>query len=174
MIPYMPPTSTPIAFTHAQARDLGISDRDLATLTAQGDLERIARGIYARPGHGADPDLLELALRNPHTTLCLATALAHHDLTDEIPHTIDAALPRQHWQPRTELPSLGIGSIARHSTSDATSLTSLRQSPSGFTTQPAQSSTPTDSVIDSASTSHTQPYVAGSTNAATIPPSSSN
>ncbi len=104
MISYMPPTTTPIAFTHAQSRNLGISDRDLAQLTAQGDLERIARGIYARPGHGADPDLLELALRNAHTTLCLTTALAHHDLTDEIPHTIDAALPRHHWQPKTRAP----------------------------------------------------------------------
>lgn len=97
----MPPATIPIAFTHAQARGLEISNRDLAKLTAQGDLERIARGIYARPGHGADPDLLELALRNPHTTLCLTSALAHHDLTDEIPHTIDAALPRHHWQPKT-------------------------------------------------------------------------
>lgn len=104
MISYVLPTTAPTAFTHAQARDLGISDRDLATLTAQGDLERIARGIYARPGHGANPDLLELSFRNPDTTLCLTSALAHHDLTDEIPHTIEAALPRHHWQPKTQAP----------------------------------------------------------------------
>ncbi|MGH1502423.1 MAG: type IV toxin-antitoxin system AbiEi family antitoxin domain-containing protein [Acidimicrobiales bacterium] len=94
----------PAAFTHAQATAAGISDRDLARLTARGELERIARGIYARPDHGADPDLLELALRNPATTLCLATALAHHDLTDEVPSTIHAALPRDQWQPKTAAP----------------------------------------------------------------------
>lgn len=104
MISYISPAAIPLAFTHAQARDLGISNRDLAKLTAQGDLQRIARGIYARAGHGVDPDLLELALRSPHTTLCLTTALAHHDLTDEIPRTIDAALPRHHWQPKTGAP----------------------------------------------------------------------
>ena len=57
MISYMSPATIPIAFMRAEARDLGISDRDLAKLTAQGDLDRIARGIYARAGHGADPDL---------------------------------------------------------------------------------------------------------------------
>ena len=97
-------TALPTAFTHAQACSLGLSNRDLAQLTDTGELERIARGIYARPNHGADPDLLELTLRNTHTTLCLTTALAHHDLTDAIPRTIDAALPRNHWQPATSAP----------------------------------------------------------------------
>lgn len=33
----------------------GISDRDLYRMRDEGDVERLARGIYARPGLGADP-----------------------------------------------------------------------------------------------------------------------
>ena len=39
-------------------------------------------------------DQLEIALRASDATLCLTTALSHHDLTDVIPPEIDLALPR--------------------------------------------------------------------------------
>lgn len=95
----------PQAFTYAHARALGLTDRDLAQLCDREELERLARGIYNLPGLAADPDLIELALRHDKATLCLTSALAHHDLTDEIPRIIDVALPRGQRHPATAAPA---------------------------------------------------------------------
>ncbi len=69
-----------------------------------GEIERLARGIYIRPGLQADLDLIELALRSPRATLCFTTALARHSLSDDIPPTINAAIPRSQRAPRTTAP----------------------------------------------------------------------
>ena len=94
----------PEVFTHAAARRTGISDRVLYQMRDRGDIDCVARGIYARPGLDADPDLVEIAIRAPNATLCLTSALAYHDLTDDIPPAINAALPRPHRPPKTEAP----------------------------------------------------------------------
>jgi hypothetical protein len=52
----------------------------------------------------ADVNLQEIALRAPRATLCLTTALARHGLTDEIPATIDVAVPRHQHRPATTAP----------------------------------------------------------------------
>jgi predicted transcriptional regulator of viral defense system len=61
-----------------------------------GQVERVARGMYRRTDADELPDidLLEIAQRSSHATLCLVTALARHGLTDQIPARIDVALPR--------------------------------------------------------------------------------
>ena len=41
-----------------------------------------------------DWDLIEASTRRPDATICLTSALAHYDLTDEIPATVDVAIPR--------------------------------------------------------------------------------
>lgn len=99
-----PASSLPEVFTHADARAKGISDRQLYKWRDSGIVEHLARGIYTRPGLEADPDLVEVSVRAPDAILCLTTALARHDLVDDIPPTIDVALPRRHRQPRTTAP----------------------------------------------------------------------
>lgn len=94
----------PAIFTHATARSHGISDRDLYRWRDEGELEQIARGIFAEPDLPADPNLIEIAIRAPDATLCLTTALARHGLIDDIPATINAALPRRQRAPRTTAP----------------------------------------------------------------------
>jgi hypothetical protein len=71
-----------------------------------GLIEAIGRGLYRRTdiGQSTDIDLLEIARRAPGATLCLTTALARHGLTDEIPATIDVALPRGQHRPATTAP----------------------------------------------------------------------
>lgn len=69
-----------------------------------GAVSQLARGIYLRDGVDVDHDLTGIALRSPRATLCLTTALAHHDLSDDIPGSINIALPREQWQPRTTAP----------------------------------------------------------------------
>ena len=98
------PTELPLVFTHAEARALGISDRQLQAWRDDGALERFARGIYVQAGLETDPDLLEVAVRAPRATLCLTSALARHGLVDDIPASIDVALPRRDRAPRTTAP----------------------------------------------------------------------
>ena len=46
--------------------------------------------------------MIEAAARRPDSTICLISALAHHDLTDEIPAALDIAIPRGSRIPATE------------------------------------------------------------------------
>ncbi len=94
----------PNVFTHADAITNGISDRRLAQMHRNGEIDRLARGIYLKRDADVDPDLAEIAMRAPRATLCLTTSLARHDLVDDIPPSINAALPRQQRPPRTTAP----------------------------------------------------------------------
>ena len=69
-------------------------------------IEVISRGLFRRVDVGAlvDIDLLGIARRAPLATLCLTSALARHGLTDEIPATIDVALPRGKHRPAVPAP----------------------------------------------------------------------
>lgn len=94
----------PSIFTHADARGHGVTDRDLYRWRDEGRIERIARGIYAQPDIPADQNLIEIAVRARNATLCLASALAHHALIDDIPATVSVAIPRRQRVPRTASP----------------------------------------------------------------------
>ena len=91
----------PLVFTHADARAHGVSDRQLYEWRDATHIETVGRGIFIRPGIDVEHDLLEIAIRSPEAALCLTSALARHELTDEIPAVIDIALPRETRQPRT-------------------------------------------------------------------------
>lgn len=95
----------PNAFSHGLAQQRGLSERRLRGLLADGALERLGHGIYRKAeAPPADLDRIEIALRAPDATLCLTTALSHHDLTDAIPAVIDVALPRSRRQPKVRAP----------------------------------------------------------------------
>jgi hypothetical protein len=97
----------PAVFTYTDARGLGVSKRALYQLRDTGKIEPLGRGLYLRADAAptADIDLLEIAARAREATLCLATALARHDLTDLIPGVIDVALPRGRRAPSTQAPT---------------------------------------------------------------------
>jgi len=96
----------PDTFTYTEARRHGLSDRRLYRLRDEGVIGAVGRGLYRRIGSdgSADVDLVEIVRRAPRATLCLTTALARHGLTDEIPTTIDVALPRGQHRPVTTAP----------------------------------------------------------------------
>ncbi len=75
----------------------------------RGQLRRIARGIYL-PAHASagDWNQIEAVTRRPEATICLISALAHHDLIDDIPAQIDVAIHRG-----ARIPA-GDGAIAWH------------------------------------------------------------
>jgi predicted transcriptional regulator of viral defense system len=83
-----------------------MSDPRLYRLLREGAVERITHGLYRwTDAEIGDLDLIEIAAVSPLATLCLTTALAHHDLTDEIPARIDVAVPRGATRPKTAAPT---------------------------------------------------------------------
>ena len=74
---------------------LGVHPRTLYALRDSGEIEQVSRGFYRlseRPPL-TNPDLVAVALRIPRAVICLISALAHHGLTAQVPHTIDIAIP---------------------------------------------------------------------------------
>lgn len=77
------------------AEQAGLPRSALHRAAREGRLERIARGIYlSADDSAADWDWIEAATRRPDATICLASALAHHEMTDVIPSALDIAIPR--------------------------------------------------------------------------------
>jgi hypothetical protein len=96
----------PATFTYTDALTAGLTDRLLTQLRDSGEIEQISRGLYRRTDAdpSADWNLLEIAHRAPRGTLCLASALARHELTDLIPGAIDIAIPRGSTRPKIQAP----------------------------------------------------------------------
>jgi hypothetical protein len=94
----------PPVFTRAEAHRAGASKRQLYSWRDSGQIEALGRGLFMRAGTGGDLDFVEIAARAPTATLCLASALARHDLIDFIPETIHVALERSRRAPRTAAP----------------------------------------------------------------------
>jgi predicted transcriptional regulator of viral defense system len=96
----------PSIFSYRDARDAGLSNRRIYWLRDHGLIEPLAQGAYRRTDIelGADPDLIEIAMRAPLATICLTSALVRHDLTDAIPSRIDIAIPRATRRPPTAAP----------------------------------------------------------------------
>ncbi len=81
-------------FTSKEARVLGVSSSSLAHYVRTGQLKRIGRGLYQGieykgSSHTRSDDLAEAVHSIPGGVVCLISALALYDLTEE--------LPRQHW-----------------------------------------------------------------------------
>jgi len=88
----------------SEAIRLGVHPRTLYSLRDSGEIEQVARGFYrlSEKPELTNPDLVAVALRIPRAVICLISALAHHGLTTQVPHTVDLAL-RGHAQ----IPRLG-------------------------------------------------------------------
>jgi predicted transcriptional regulator of viral defense system len=103
------------ALTPSTAGRAGLSRSALYRGARAGRLDRIARGIYLpAEALAADWDQIEAATRRPNATICLISALAYYDLTDEIPRALDVAIPRGSRTPAST------GAIAWHQFDRAT------------------------------------------------------
>lgn len=81
-----------------------ITERQLRGYLVNGQIMALSRGLYRKSGWQGDDDLIEIAARSPNATICLTSALARHDLIDDIPSEIDVAIPRGSWMPQTTAP----------------------------------------------------------------------
>jgi predicted transcriptional regulator of viral defense system len=86
----------------------GIHPRTLYALREQGTILAVARGTFLLADHRQSEhlDLAVAGARHPRGVVCLVSALAWHDLTDQIPHEVHLALPPGAWTPRGTYPPL--------------------------------------------------------------------
>lgn len=104
----------PATFTSRQARGLGLSARDLATLASSDAIEEISRGVYRRADAAptAHTDLLAVCARAPHAAVCGESALALHELIDDIPYAVHIAVPRGAHRPAITYPQTRVSQYA--------------------------------------------------------------
>ena len=95
--------SLPGTFRYSEALD-HINERQLRQLIGDGSVIALARGLYRKSDWLGDVNLTEIAAKAPRATLCLRSALARHELIDDITAEIDIAVPRGSWMPETTAP----------------------------------------------------------------------
>lgn len=84
---------------YARMKDIkasGFQTRDIQKLVEKGRLIKVKAGLYRlaeiRPGEASG--LVEICLAMPKAVICLASALAFHELTTFVPTAIAFAIPR--------------------------------------------------------------------------------
>jgi len=94
----------------AKAITLGIHPTTLYNMRDQGVLETLSRGLY-RLLEGPElsqPDLVIATQKIPNGVVCLTSALSFHEITTQIPHKVDIAIPLKSRCPRIDYPPLRI------------------------------------------------------------------
>ncbi|MCQ3808830.1 MAG: hypothetical protein OXB92_00545 [Acidimicrobiaceae bacterium] len=93
-------------FRAREAVDVGVSWRSLYKLRDDGEVIALSRGLYQlRQAAGVDNiDFIAVCTRAPHGMICLTSALAYWDLTDEIPPAVHLATPKGSHRPAIDYP----------------------------------------------------------------------
>jgi predicted transcriptional regulator of viral defense system len=88
-------------FRVSEAVNVGVSRTTLHRLRQRGELIGAGRGVLQLPdaGMGMLSGLAVVSARVPGGTICLNSALAYWDLTDEIPAQVHVAVPRGAHRP---------------------------------------------------------------------------
>jgi hypothetical protein len=96
----------PATFTTGTARANGVHPRDLYHARDTGVIVELSRGVFrhADAPPASLPDLLAVAYRSPAAIVCLVSAAAVHDITDEIPLAVQIAVPRPSRAPQIDFP----------------------------------------------------------------------
>lgn len=93
-----------------QLFEAGVHPRTLYDLRNAGQLEQVGHGLYRLASAPVPPhlDLLVVASRAPRAVVCLISALAFHELTDEVPHEVSIAVLRGSAPPRLKAPAVRV------------------------------------------------------------------
>ena len=88
----------------------GITATTVSRMERAGEVVRLARGLYQLPDAALDAQqsLAEVARLVPKGVICLASALAFHGLTDQMPPKVWIAIGRKDWRPRFNYPPIRI------------------------------------------------------------------
>lgn len=92
----------------AEAIKLGISPKTLYNMRDEGVLETLSRGLYrlVETAEIAHPDLIIVSKRITHGVICLISALSFHEITTQIPHKVDVAIPLKAHKPVVDYPPI--------------------------------------------------------------------
>lgn len=80
--------------------------RALYALRDNGDVVELSRGVFRRADAplASEPDLLAVTYRSPVAIVCCRSAASIHELSDELPHAVQIAVPTGHRPPRIVYP----------------------------------------------------------------------
>ena len=94
----------------AEFQEAGITATTVSRMERAGEVVRLARGLYQLPNAALDAQqsLAEAARLVPKGVICLASALAFHGLTDQMPPKVWIAIGRKDWRPRLAYPPIRI------------------------------------------------------------------
>ena len=94
----------------AEFNAAGATATTVGRMERAGDIVRLARGLYQLPDAALDSQqsLAEVARLVPKGVVCLASALAFHGLTDQMPPRVWIAIGRKDWRPRLTYPPIRI------------------------------------------------------------------
>jgi predicted transcriptional regulator of viral defense system len=94
-------------FRVSEAVEAGVSRTTVHRLRSTGALEAAGRGVVrlAGAGMGMLSDLAVVSARVPAGTICLNSALAYWDLSDELPAQVHVAVPRGSRPPAIDHPA---------------------------------------------------------------------
>ena len=88
----------------------GITAATISRMRRDGEIVRLARGLYQLPDVSLDANhsLAEAAKRVPKGVVCLVSALAFHELTDQLPAAVWMAIGTKDWGPKGGIPAVRI------------------------------------------------------------------
>lgn len=94
----------------AELQTAGVTSTTVSRMERAGEVVRLSRGLYQLPDAALDPhqSLAEAARLVPKGVICLASALAYHGLTDQMPAKVWIAIGRKDWRPRVTYPPLRV------------------------------------------------------------------
>jgi len=94
----------------SEAKAAGIHERTIYHMRDTGKVLKLDRGVYqlAENEPVSNPDLVIVAKKIPEARICLISALAIHNITDEIPHKVHIALPHSAWEPKMDYPPIKV------------------------------------------------------------------
>lgn len=117
-------------FRSRDAIGAGVSWRDLYMLRDDGVIIELSRGLYqlAEAAGSGNVDFVIVCARAPRGMVCMNSALAYWDLTDEIPAAVHLAVPEGTHRPAIDHPptrvhvfnaaTFGLGRIEIHEEHD--------------------------------------------------------
>ncbi len=94
------------AMRMSDALRLGMTRKTLYAMRDAGVVQPLSRGLFRLTSLAplGNPDLVTVAARVPHGVVCMISALAFHELTTQVPQSIDVALERGRRKPRIDYP----------------------------------------------------------------------
>jgi predicted transcriptional regulator of viral defense system len=99
-----------LAVSSRDLQSIGLPRELLAQMVKTGQLQRIARGLYAHPETvpSVHQSLIEVTKRTPKAIVCLLSALQLHEIGTQAPFEVWIALPSGTHAPRMAYPPLRV------------------------------------------------------------------